>query len=130
MTNSLSTQICELKIISLKYPKLVNNDIEIYNVLRVFKGDHPASQFESGQNKGRNFPCHGCSIFASNAKKYSYSFQCKTLSLKQRVEKVFQKNLSKENFKHGKIYLYKNLSKRDIIRELHGRNLHFTVTSN
>ena len=30
-------------IISLKYPEILNNDIEIYNVLRIFKGDHPAS---------------------------------------------------------------------------------------
>ena len=44
------------------------------------------------------------------------------MSLKQRFEKVFPTNLSKDNFK--------NLSKRDIISELHGRNLHFTVTSN
>ncbi|XP_047129004.2 uncharacterized protein LOC124809199 [Hydra vulgaris] len=93
-------------IISLKYPIIVNNDIEIFDVLRIFKGDHPASQFESGQNKDGNFLCHGCSLFAPKAKSYSYSFQ----SLKQRVEKIFQTNLSKDNFKHGKIYLYKNLS--------------------
>ncbi|XP_065661972.1 uncharacterized protein LOC136084831 [Hydra vulgaris] len=117
-------------IISLKCPIIANNNIEIFDILRIFKGDHPASQFESGQNKGGNFPCHGCSLFAPKAKKYSQSFQCKTLSLKQRVEKIFQTNLSKDNFKSGKIYLYKSLSKSDIISELVGRNLHFTVTSN
>ncbi|XP_047134481.1 uncharacterized protein LOC101239424 [Hydra vulgaris] len=117
-------------IISLKYPIIVNNNIEIFVVLRIFKGDHPASQFESGQNKGGNFPCHGCSLFAPKAKSYSYSFRCKTLSLKQRVEKIFQTNLSKDNFKHGKIYLYKNLSKSDIISQLLGRNLQFKVNSN
>ena len=39
-------------MISLKYTKIVNNDIKIYDVLRIFKSDHPASQFESGQNLG------------------------------------------------------------------------------
>lgn len=44
---------------------IVIDGIPFNDVLRVFKGDKPASQFEAGQQKGGNYPCFCCSIHAN-----------------------------------------------------------------
>ena len=44
--------------------------IQIYDTVRAFKGDHPASQFEAGQQKGGNYACHGCCINSHCIKVY------------------------------------------------------------
>ena len=37
-----------------------NDGIAVYYVIRPFKGDHLETQFESGQQKVRAYPCHPC----------------------------------------------------------------------
>ena len=42
-------------IMNLKYSTKSGNNVEVNDVLRFFKGDSPARQFEGGQKKGGNF---------------------------------------------------------------------------
>ena len=45
-----------------------NDGIEVHDVIRAFKGDHPATYFQSGQQKWGIYLCHGCSINTNLAK--------------------------------------------------------------
>ena len=37
-----------------------NKAINVHDVITAFNGDHPATQFKSGQQKGERYPRHGC----------------------------------------------------------------------
>ena len=58
----------------------------MHDILRAFKGDHPASQFEAGQQKGGNFVCHGCAIESNCHRNLPHSFKLPTLSLQDRIQ--------------------------------------------
>ena len=49
-------------ILKISEPLQSYNGLEIYDVLRSFKGDSPARQFEAGHQKGGNFFCIACPI--------------------------------------------------------------------
>ena len=49
-------------ILEIRKPLITTDDIEINDIVRAFKGDHSASQFEAGQQKGGNYACHDCCI--------------------------------------------------------------------
>ena len=42
-------------ILEIKKPLITTDGIEINDIVRAFKGDHPVSQFEAGQQKGVNY---------------------------------------------------------------------------
>ena len=73
-------------ILEIKKPLITTEGIEINDIVRAFKGDHPASQFEAGQQKGGNYACHGCCINSNCAKRLPCSFKCNTLSLSDRIK--------------------------------------------
>ena len=109
-------------ILKLKDPVTVDG-IEINDTMRNFKGDHPASQFEAGQRKGGNYACHGCGINSHCIKSYVHAFKCKTLSLKNRVDKILDSVESIDKIKQGKVKLYNDLSKVGIMMELNQRQV-------
>ena len=45
--------------------KITNNEISITNVMNIFKGDNPAAQFESGQQKNDDHFCWQCWLLAT-----------------------------------------------------------------
>ena len=49
-----------------------SNQIKIYDEMKFFKGDGPASQFKAGKQKGRNHVCLICDINAADRSIYSY----------------------------------------------------------
>ena len=102
------------------------NGLEIYDVLRSFKGDSPARQFEAGHQKGGNFFCIACPIHANNVKSIASSFRKKVLSIQDRVEKVKSTTNSVSRLERKSLKLYDNLKKPDIIDELHQRKVKFT----
>ena len=117
-------------ILKIKNNIFTEDGIEITDIVRVFKGDHPASQFESGQNKGGNYACHGCPVNSHTAKNFTHSFSCRSISLKERVDAILTSVQSKDKIKAGKVKLYSALSKGEIITELHQRGVRFTAQSN
>ena len=45
-----------------KYPTKILGEIYIHDVIRFFHGDGPASQLETGQQKGGGFSCWICPV--------------------------------------------------------------------
>ena len=62
-------------ILQIQQSLTTNDGIKVHDVIRAFKGDHPASQFESDQQKGGTYPCHGCTIDVNCAKNIPQSFK-------------------------------------------------------
>ena len=94
-------------IISLKESLKTKDGIIIFDVARALKGDHPATQYEAGQQKGSNYACHACNIDSNCHKKYSYPFKCKYLSLRDRITIVLHTLSSQNRLRaRNQIHLY------------------------
>ena len=82
----------------------------MYNTVRDFKGDHPASQFEAGKQKGGNYAYHGCCINSHYIKSIPASFKCSTINLSDTISKIHATASSKERLKNNSILkLYHHL---------------------
>ena len=55
-------------IISLKDSLTTKVGIIIFDVTWAFKGDHPATQYEAGQQKGGNYACHAVTLIQTAIK--------------------------------------------------------------
>ena len=60
-------------IMNLKYPTKSANNEEVNDVLRFFKADSPARQFEGGQQKGKKIFCVVCPLHANHVKNIASS---------------------------------------------------------
>ena len=112
-------------ILSLKKPLQELNKPEISDVMRFFKGDKPASQFEAGQQKGGNYFCFLCGIHADTVASYIRSNRLKSQTLCERMELINETDLSKTKIQRGCLKLYDNLKKHEIIEELQCRQIKF-----
>ena len=83
-------------VLEIKKPLITTDGIEINDIVRAFKGDHPASQFEVGQQKGGNYACHGCYRNSNCTKSLPHSFKCNALSLYYRINKVHASTSSQQ----------------------------------
>ena len=75
-------------ILKISEPLQSYNGLEIYDVLRSFKEDSLARQFELGHRKEGNVFCIASPIHANNIKNVVSSFRKELLSIQDRVEKV------------------------------------------
>ena len=75
-------------ILKIKKPIQTPDGIPIYDTVRDFKGDHSASQFEAGQQKGGNYACYGCCINSHCIKSNTHSFKCPTINLYDKISKI------------------------------------------
>ena len=113
----------------LKEPILFQN-VEVFDVIRFFKGDGPSCQFEAGQQKGGHYFCCLCGIHCSRVNDYAHASYNKILSLKDRQTKVLQTSGSISRSKRGDIKVYNNLDKDAVAQELHERNVKFLIKNN
>ena len=74
--------------LSLKDRLTTEDGITIFDVAWTFKDDHPSTEYETGQQKGGSYVCRACNINPDCHKIYNYTFKCKDLSVKDRIEKV------------------------------------------
>ena len=109
-------------ILELDTGIIFDNGIEVYDVMRFFKGDGPSCQFESGQQKGGNYFCWACGIPSYIVKDYAHADR-KNLSLRDRQEKVLISKVSRKRSQQGFTNLYEKLSKPEIIEELDDREI-------
>ena len=94
------------------------------DTVRAFKGDHPASQFEAGQQKGENYAFHGCCINPHCKKSIPHSFKCLAINLYDRISKIHATASSKERLKNNTIVkLYHHLDLPALIDEHQQRNI-------
>lgn len=49
------------------------NGVQVFDKMKFFKGDGPAAQFEAGHQKGGDYFCWGCGIFASQVNHVAFS---------------------------------------------------------
>ena len=109
-------------ILDLKTPIEIDV-IYLHDILRAFKGDHPASQFEAGQQKSGNFVCHGCAIDSNCHRSLPHSFKLPTLSLQDRINKIHTTLSSQNHLKRKVVQIYHNLDLADLIDEHQQRNI-------
>ena len=75
---------------SLGNTVVTSSGVEITDVMRFFHGDGPQQEFESGEQKGGNAGCSGCSGDARRYNCLSVSLSKPFLSLSERLTKVLQ----------------------------------------
>ena len=63
---------------------------EIVDIMRFFKADGPACQFEAGHQKGGHYFCWTCDIHYSHVKDYVYSSYRKIYSYQDRQMKIIK----------------------------------------
>ena len=111
-------------ILQIQQSLTTNDGIKVHDVIRAFKGDHPASQFESGQQKGGTYPCHGCTIYINCASSIPHSFKRNTISLNDRLVKIHSSISSEDRLRHNDtIKLCNKLGLPNLIAEHQQRNL-------
>ena len=98
-------------IMNLKYPTKSANNIEVNYILRFFKGDSPARQFEGVQQKGGNFFCVVCPVLANHVKNIADSNIKKVMSIKDRIKKVKITTTSVSRLEKNTMKLYENMKK-------------------
>ena len=96
-------------------PVPLDNGVHILDVMRVFKVDHPATQFESGQRKGGHYACHGCKLNSDCAlcTALCIPIHCEILSLQDRITKILKTVSSQNRLKRGSLKLYAHLDTPD-----------------
>ena len=105
-----------------------SNNIEIIDNLRIFKGDKPASQFETGQQNQGNFYYFLCATHAKNASSYFHT-HCKYIeTITDRIATVKKTDLSVSKTNSQKIKLYHNLNKDELIAKLRDSDVKFPCT--
>ena len=108
-----------------RYPTKILGGIYIHDVIRFFHGDGPASQLESDQQKGGDFPCWRCPVDIHKAYDVPYIYYQPIMGIKDRINKVLQTNNSKMKAKSKHVHMFSNLKKHEIEIELEGRNWNF-----
>ena len=98
-------------IMNLKYPTKSANNVEVNYILRFFKGDSSARQFEGGQQKGGNFFCVVCPVLANHVKNIADSNIKKVMSIKDRIKKVKITTTSVSRLEKNTMKLYENMKK-------------------
>ena len=94
--------------------------------MRIFKGDNPAAQFESGQEKNGDYFCWQCSLFAPLSPNIVHTMSLPNLPLSDRISKVRSSEISISKLRGNCVKLYKNPKKDEVVQELHERKISFT----
>ena len=105
-----------------------DNDMEIKDALRFFKGDGPAIAFETSHQKGGHFPCSLCEIRADRIFNFVHSVYSKHLTLEYMQSIILSGGVSKENTLKKQIESWHNLSRQDLEEELFSRNIKVAAT--
>ena len=112
----------------LKYPINVEG-YQLHDEVRFFHGDGPACETGADQQKNGNYPCWLCPANFNFSNKLEYLHSLPNLDLKDRTEKILKSVASQEKIISGKIKLYSNLRKQQIVDELHEHGVKFTIES-
>ena len=108
---------------SLGNTVVTSSGVEITGVMRFFHGDGPQQEFESGEQKGGNAGCSGCSGDARRYNCLSLSLSKPFLSLSERLTKVLQGPAGKKKKRNGGLKPFKNLRLEELRDECQARGL-------
>ena len=96
--------------------------IKMTDVMRLFHGDGPQQEFESGEQKGGHAGCAACSGDARRYNCLAVSLSRPYLSLNDRLNKVRQGPAGRSN-RNGGLKPFKNLRLEELREECHARGL-------
>ena len=102
---------------------------QLHDTIRSFHGDGPACEMEAGKQKNGRYPCWLCPANFDFGNDLVYILSTPHLNLKDCVQKIMTSITSQNKISNGKIKLYKNLPKHEIIDELHERGIPFQCDS-
>ena len=110
-------------IFELKNTIELPDGINIKDIMRMFKGDSPARQFEAGQQKGGNYFCVCCAIHSNLTSDFAYAHSQEHISLQDRISKIRASAQSVKKLQNHSLKLYDNLKRSNIEAELRDRNI-------
>ena len=110
----------------LKEGIVAENGTVIHDIIRVFKGDKPASQLEAGQQKGGDYFCWLCGINAALVPNMYHAFGRPVISISDRIANILATDQSRKKVMERVPKLYKNLKKQEIVAELEGRKVNIS----
>ena len=99
-----------------------SHKVFITEICRMFHGDHPSQEVESGEQLGGNYGCCGCTISSTQYFDHIASLRAPQITLEERRKKVIAGPAGKER-RNGGVQPFQQMSKDDMIRECKGRNL-------
>ena len=100
------------------------NDINIHDTMRMFHGDGPAVQLESGHQKGGHYFCPTCDIFLYRSDELSYSYSLPVNTFTEKQQHVLKGKFGKINSKKSMLKPFKSLNAAQLKEELTSRNIH------
>ena len=94
--------------------KLIKNGDQIMfqDTMRIFHGDGPAAQLESGNQKGGHHFCPGCDVHVHLADNIPYCYQLKVKSLQDIRNKIIAGKYGKKYSLEGKLKPFEKLAKK------------------
>jgi hypothetical protein len=104
---------------------LITEKGSIKHIMRFFHGDGPACSFEIGHQKSGNYFCWDCYVHADYCNDIPHTFYTSSKNINSRIGIVSATTTSQTKLCEGKLKLYDNLDKVDLIDELHQRNVSF-----
>ena len=99
-----------------------SHKVFITEICRMFHGDHPSQEVESGEQLGGNYGCCGCTMSSTQYFDHIASLRAPQITLEERRKKVIAGPAGKER-RNGGVQPFQQMSKDDMIRECKGRNL-------
>ena len=76
--------------------KLQTKKEDVTDVMRFFHGDSPACSFEIGHQKGGNYFCWDCGIFAEKSDDITHAYYTDSQSIQSRLDKIKETSTSQE----------------------------------
>ena len=92
----------------------------MFDILKYFKGDKLAAEFEASISCGGTYPCVGCICSASRFADFAHATSCKQRSLESNREVALKGKFGK---RAGVLKFYDDLSTEDLRRELEVRGV-------
>ena len=99
-----------------------SHKVPIQDICRMFHGDHPAQEVESGEQIGGNYGCCGCTGASVQYIDHVASLRAPQITLDERRKKVIAGPAGRER-RNGGINPFHQMSKDELIRECRGRHL-------
>ena len=112
----------------LQFVSLTYYPTELKSVFS-YTGDAPACQHEVDHQKGGHFFCWSCLLKAHRSNDIAHVFNLNYISIKKHKEIALGSTQSQEGATKLKLNHFSQLSKGEIINELHERGIQFISTS-
>jgi len=99
-----------------------SHKVPIQDICRMFHGDHPSQEVESGEQIGGNYGCCGCTGASVQYINHAASLRAPQITLDERRKKGMAGPAGRER-RNGGINPFHQMSKDELIQECRGRHI-------